>query len=560
MNKEFNDGGRQDPSLRKVTKFTWINEDECVIECADQDAAAAAWESFSQIAEEGHGEDKYSKGPAVYRCREGMLDVRQAKVSDVPPEGWKRKKRGGRNVSCSLLCRCTWDFGFRISDAHLNELKHYLEQPFHNRKPRTKNQKPKQINQYRDDVALARELGQDTNFSTKLALKAAAIKEAEALMDTADDEQFLAEVKKEEIVSATHLMDLLGKKDEKVYKAEEFLGKERFEGTTGIAAIGSKGLGKGFESHQEFLGALVGKGLEMTGQMGKGKGADWAMQHGVVEDMLFGGNVQQGFANGKGGQPIPGSKSFGWSQKGIDTNAVDFNVLQAAAKGFNNKGFKGKGKGREISREALVTDAVANAELENFLEGLSGSTTAGKAKRDAMRKEGIGAAVLVPNAQSQGFGAAGGSGGSGGSSGYGPQRRQRGGDVQRADPMAADGASTSVNPYGGGGGGGKGKGGGKGQRVNLQPNFDSARSDRNPYDNHDDRDYEERGSRGGRSPRGGARRGVELTARGGAGRGDSRGRGRGGRGGGRGRGDSRGRDGGGTGGRARSRSRDRRRR
>jgi len=52
----------------------------------------------------------------------------------------------------------------------------------------------KKAREYRTDVNWARDNGMDTNFATKLALKAQAVKQWTVMSDTTDDEALLEEV------------------------------------------------------------------------------------------------------------------------------------------------------------------------------------------------------------------------------------------------------------------------------------------------------------------------------------------------------------------------------
>lgn len=62
--------------------------------------------------------------------------------------------------------------------------------------------------------------GMDTNFATKLALKARAVEEWQHLTNEDQPEVNL----EQDIISTTHLLDMMSKKDEKAYTALEVKG------------------------------------------------------------------------------------------------------------------------------------------------------------------------------------------------------------------------------------------------------------------------------------------------------------------------------------------------
>ncbi|CAD7922841.1 unnamed protein product [Amoebophrya sp. A120] len=158
-----------------VTNIHWISDHLLRCECASAEACNTIIELLTvKYPTPDLLPQEEREGPGIWRCRNRFVEVRRALPTDVKPEGFKRKQRGGKTVK-----------------------------------------------EYRGDVKWCAEQGHDTNFATKLALKAKAMEQWTELVE--DDVQQSVNLETD-VISTTHLLDMMSKKDEKAYTAQEVKG------------------------------------------------------------------------------------------------------------------------------------------------------------------------------------------------------------------------------------------------------------------------------------------------------------------------------------------------
>eukprot|EP00391_Amoebophrya_sp_Ameob2_P003260 CAMPEP_0179009776 /NCGR_PEP_ID=MMETSP0795-20121207/16449_1 /TAXON_ID=88552 /ORGANISM="Amoebophrya sp., Strain Ameob2" /LENGTH=646 /DNA_ID=CAMNT_0020704989 /DNA_START=139 /DNA_END=2079 /DNA_ORIENTATION=+ len=209
-----------------VTKVEFISDPVVRIDCRDAKACNDVIEliTVKYVAPDGV-EKEENEGPGIWRCRNHYVELKRATPADVKPEGWKKKTRSGRTVK-----------------------------------------------EYRGDVKWCGEQGIDTNFATKLALKARAVEEWQHLTNEDQPEVNL----EQDIISSTHLLDMMSKKDEKAYTALEV------KGVPSAQKGGKPVLGPGGPTGTKFGGK--GKGPTPNQPLLGDGGSAWGGNFGAWED------------------------------------------------------------------------------------------------------------------------------------------------------------------------------------------------------------------------------------------------------------------------------------
>ncbi|CAD7937686.1 unnamed protein product [Amoebophrya sp. A25] len=288
-----------------VAKVEWISDLLLRVQCKDKEACNAVLElvTVKYVTGEMVPQEE-NEGPGIWRVRNHYVEVRRATAADVKPEGFKKKGRAGRTVK-----------------------------------------------EYRGDVNWCKQNGVEATFATKLALKAQALQTWNELTEATPEAQAPEVTLESDVVSTNHLLDLMKKKDEKAYTAQQ---------VKGLAQESMKG-----------KGGKMGPPMGPPSWRNKGAHGPYGAASGPygAPSGPYGKGGNAGPPNGYNGGPPQAPAAYGpaGAGKGLKNGAPVAGVMPVGDGGSSFGGGFGRGD------FAPVADHGANRELEGFLDFMNES-------------------------------------------------------------------------------------------------------------------------------------------------------------------------------------------